>query len=107
MDSGSAAFFSAYAVATTAGLLTTGLLAPLVVSAVREIRTLHQQAIDAEEEDAGMCELIHAASGELSMHQSMFEDEMEELWLCPGFTLADARCKEVYHDGEITVACAF
>ena len=40
-------------------------------------------------------------------HNAGYETEVDELWLCPGMTLDDPRCREIFHNGELTVACAF
>lgn len=51
-----------------------------------------------------LCELVDTAPSE--MHQPMYEEAEESWWVCTGQKLAD-NCKEIFYDGEMTVACAF
>jgi len=44
----------------------------------------------------------------LAVHGDFWWDEPEDWWVCPDAALSEQRtCREVYVDGELTVACAY
>ena len=108
MDPGTAAIVSTYITATTAGLIVTAFTAPMLMGALGEISLGYREAMVSQEGDANdddVCELVPVVAP--GMHNAGYETEVDELWLCPGMTLDDPRCREIFHNGELTVACAF
>ena len=86
MSPGDAAMMNSLA-ATSAGLLATALLSPLVTSAVDEVHQLHQAFL--KEDD--YCELIGNFAPP-TMHQPVLtSDEGADLWWCPDGSLEDPR----------------
>ena len=92
--------------ATGAVVLGTALIPPLVNGALRQPKAAPAAAEQHQEEE--LCELVSTSSFN-TMHQPVYADETEEdWWTCPEMTLdTNPSCRELYHDGETTVACAF
>ena len=89
---------SLYAATTVAGMFTTAALAPLVGGPTKEVAPVDE-----------LCELVNAPLPS-EMHQPYFTEEFElaeDWWVCAGQTALAENCREVFHDGEVQVACAF